>query len=334
MNVPIKKPFLRPIVCIFMTVSKYSTALGQLKGTHLVGDVGLQAGSLPPPSLSIVAQLSNYRTSTFIRGNGDKIDAPDISALVLGAGGNVVTNKKIFGGNYGAGIMLSFASNKIEGNTISSNTKIDFYDNYIQPIELEWGTQKADFSFGYALYLPTGKYQLGGSNNAGLGMLTNEFSAGATLYFDTKKEWNYSALFSYAINSPKKNTGDNDITVGNLLTWEGGLGKTWYLPVKENPLPMIINAGLVYYVQYKTTNDKMKIPSIDSSSFTLKNKDHIFALGAEANIFIPGLKATVDIRWTSEVGASDRTEGNSFFITITPYIKFFKPTVKKASKQY
>jgi hypothetical protein len=230
--------------------------------------------------------------------------------------------------------MLSFASNKIEGNTISSNSKLAFSDTYIQPIELEWGTQKADFSFGYALYLPTGKYQLGGSNNAGLGMLTNEFSAGATLYFDTKKEWNYSALFSYAINSPKKNTGDNDITVGNLLTWEGGLGKTWYLPVKENPLPMIINAGLVYYVQYKTTNDKMKIPSIDSSSFTLKNKDHIFALGAEANIFIPGIKATVDIRWTSEVGASDRTEGNSFFITITPYIKFFKPTVKKASKQY
>jgi hypothetical protein len=60
-----------------------------------------------------------------------------------------------------------------------------------------------------------------------LGILTNEFSAGSTVYFDPKKEWNFSHLFSYGLNSKKKNTKDNDITVGNLLSIEGGLGKTW-----------------------------------------------------------------------------------------------------------
>jgi len=67
---------------------------------------------------------------------------------------------------------------------------------YVQPVQLGWKTKWADFSFGYALYLPTGKYELGADNNSGLGILSNEFSAGSTVYFDPKKEWNFTALFS------------------------------------------------------------------------------------------------------------------------------------------
>jgi hypothetical protein len=183
----------------------------------------------------------------------------------------------------------------------------------------------ADFTFGYALYLPTGKYELGGSDNAGLGILTNEFSAGTTIYFDQEKKWTISTLLSYGINSKKKNTKDNEITVGNELSIEGGIGKTWYKPVSGNPLPMIINVGMVYYMQFKTSEDKMQIPVIDNSTFYLAKKDHIFALGTEANVFIPSIKSSIDLRWLGEVGARNRTEGNSFFITIAPYIKFFEP---------
>jgi hypothetical protein len=297
----------------------------QLKGTHLLGDMGLQSGSQAPPSFTVFVPLYNYHTSRFITAKGDKIDAESINMFLLGAGGGVVTDTKILGGNYGASVLIAFASSKIEGSLVSTNSSLAFTDMYIQPVQLGWKTKQADFSFGYALYLPTGKYEEGGTDNAGLGMWTNEFSGGTTVYFDPKKEWNFSALFSYALNSKKKNTMDNSIKVGNLLSIEGGLGKTWYKPVKENPLPMIINAGVVYYIQFKTTDDKMDIPALGTTPIDLSGKDHIYALGAETNVFIPLIKSSVGLRWLNEFDAKNRTEGNSFFITLAPYIKFFEP---------
>ncbi len=314
------------IKCLTAVLLLVNTSLcAQLKGTHLLGDMGLQSGSQPPPSFTAFVPMYNYHTSTFIKANGDKIDAPDINMFLLGLGGGVVTNTKILGGNYGASVLVAFASSKIEGNLISNKSSLAFTDMYIQPLQLGWKTKMADFTFGYALYIPTGKYELGGDDNSGMGVLTNEFSAGSTLYFDAKKEWNFSALVSYALNSKKKNTKDNNIKVGNLLSVEGGLGKTWYKPVKGNPLPMIINAGMVYYIQIKTTEDKMEIPVINNSTFNLANKDHGYALGAEANIFISTIRSSIGLRWLEELGSKNRTQGNSFFITLAPYVKFFSP---------
>jgi hypothetical protein len=324
-----KCPLLRTIPILAATLLLHATvAYSQLKGTHLLGDMGLQSGTQPPPSFTPAVALYNYHTSNFMNAEGDKISVPNINMFLLGLGGNFVTNAKILGGNYGGSVLIAFASSKIEGNAISSKSSLAFTDTYIQPLQLGWKTKKADFTFGYAIYLPTGKYELGGDDNAGMGIFTNEFSGGTTVYFDPKKEWNFSALLSYGINSKKKNTKDNDITVGNELTIEGGIGKTWYKPVTGNPLPMVINAGLVYYMQFKTTDDKMKIPVISNSTFDLENKDHIYALGAEVNIFIPSIRSSIDLRWLGELGAKNRTQGNAFFITIAPFIKFFEPKKK------
>lgn len=275
--------------------------------------------------------LYDYQTSKLFNADGDKLSIPDINMFLVGFGGNFVTNLKILGGNYGGSVLVAFASSRIEGDIISTKSSLAFTDIYVQPMQLGWHTKKADFTVGYALYLPTGKYELGGNDNSGMGILTNEFSAGSTYYFDTKKEWNISALLSYALNSKKKNTGNNEIKPGSLLAIEGGLGKTWEKTVKDNPLPMIINAGMVYYMQFKTGQDEMTIPQINSSTFELKNKDKIYALGAEANIFIPSIKSSIGIRWLSELGAINRTQGNSFFITLAPCVKFFAP--KSPGKQ-
>ncbi len=314
-----------PLALLTASLLLYISSNAQLKGTHLVGDAGLQAGTQPPPSFTLVVPVYNYHTSKLIKANGDKIDAPSINAFLVGIGGSLVSDLKFLGGNYGATVLFAFMSSRIEGDSINTSSNLGFSDTYIQPIQLGWKTEHADFSAGYALYIPTGKYELGAQDNTGLGMFTNELSAGATVYFDAKKEWNFSALFSYAINDKKKNTGNNKVTVGNLFTWEGGLGKTWYKKAKKGPLPIIINGGIVYYLQFKTTEDKMDIPSISSTPFTLSEKDHAYAVGAEANIFIPGIRGSIGLRWLGELGAKNRTQGNTFLLTIAPYIKFLQP---------
>jgi hypothetical protein len=324
-----KRILLAILIVTAFPISYFCRA--QLRGTHLLGDIGLQSGSEAPPSFTLAVPLYSYHTSTFVKADGDKIKVPNIYTFLPGLGGTVVTNKKILGADYGVSLQFAFASGKIEGDTASEKSSLAFSDMYVQPLQLGWNIKQADFSFGYALYLPTGKYELGGNSNSGLGMLSNEFSAGTTIYFDQKKEWNFSTLLSYAINSAKKNTKDNSITVGNILTLEGGLGKTWYKTVKNNPLPMIINAGLAYYMEFKITDDKMKIPALGSETIDLSKKDHIFGLGPEANVFIPSIKSSVDIRWLGELGARNRVQGNSFFITLAPYIKFLEPKKKDNS---
>ena len=313
------------LLTVMLILCKSNVA--QLKGDHLLGDAGLQSGTQAPPSFTVAIPVYNYHTSTFISANGTKISAPDINSFLTGVGASVVINLKILGAHYGAAVILALASSKIDGGMLSSSSPLAFSDSYIQPLQLGWETKKADFTFGYALYLPTGKYEPGGSENSGLGMLSNEFSGGTTFYFDQKKEWNISTLLSYAISSKKKNTKDNDITVGNVLSVEGGLGKTWYKEIKNQTLPMIINAGLVYYFQYKIIGDKIQVPNFGGYSFDL-TKDHVYALGIEGNIFIPQFKASASIRWLDEFAALNRFRGNTFVLTLAPYIHFITQKTK------
>ena len=113
---------------------------------------------------------------------------------------------------------------------------------------------------------------------------------------------------------------DNTIRAGNVLTIEGGLGKTWYVPKKGTEVPMIINGGLVYYIQAKTTGDNIEIPVINGYTFDLA-KDHVYALGAEFNILFPKTFTSLSIRWFSEFDAENRFQGNTIFITLAQFLK-------------
>ena len=178
-----------------------------MKIDHLPGDAGLQSGTQAPPSIIAFIPFYNFHSTTFKNKDGNRVGDPDMNVFFTGIGASIVTNVKLLNGNWGATILVPFSSNRIEGGLVSSKSSLAFTDIYIQPIQLGWKTKMADFLAGYALYLPTGKYEAGGEDNTGLGMVTNEFSGGTTIYFDKKKEWTFAALFSYALNGAKKNTG-------------------------------------------------------------------------------------------------------------------------------
>lgn len=74
----------------------------------------------------------------------------------------------------------------------------------------------------------------------------------------------------------------------------------------------ILNAGLIYYLQYKVSDDKIPV-----GSFIIEpDKDHVTALGAEVNYFHIGSMTQAGFRWVSELGAVNRFQGNTFFITL------------------
>lgn len=281
----------------------------QLKGGHILGAMGLQSGTQTPANtLSVYVPGYLYDAGSLRNADGDESLAnPDITMFITGVGANYVSDFKILGANYGATILLAFASNTIQGNSLDATNSLAFTDMYVQPIQLGWHNKRADFVFSYQLYLPTGKFTAGASDNAGLGMLMNEFSAGTTVYFNDKKTFHFSALASYEINGKKK---DTDIKTGDILSVEGGLGKTFYTLNAAKTAPSgILNAGIIYYLQYKVSNDKLGV-------IELADKDKIGGVGAEVNYFHIGCKTSAGLRWISEFGAESRFQGNTFFLTL------------------
>jgi hypothetical protein len=55
-------------------------------------------------------------------------------------------------------------------------------------------------------------------------MWSYEVFGGTTVYFDEKRTWNFATLASFETHGKKDGT---DIRVGDLLTLEGGLGKSF-----------------------------------------------------------------------------------------------------------
>jgi hypothetical protein len=296
---------------VFLSISFFSQA--QLKGGHILGAMGLQSGTQTPENtLSVYVPGYFYSASSLRNANGDKsIANPDLNMFITGVGATYVSDFKILGANYGATVLLAFASNRIQGNTLDSKSPFALTDTYIVPVQLGWHNKRADFVFSYQIYLPTGKFDMGASDNSGLGMFMNEFSAGTTLFFNDKKTFHFSALASYEINGKKK---DTDIKTGDILSIEGGLGKTFYMMNTEKTAPKgILNAGLIYYLQYKVTNDQIPVPVFGTIE---TDKDRVGGIGAEINYFHIGCSTSAGFRWIAEVEAINRFQGNTFFLTL------------------
>jgi len=307
-----------PIITLNLLLLRSMDSNAQLKGDHLLGDFGMSAGTQAPPTIIAAFPFYGYDASRLKNNKGDVVTSNlDIHAFLVGIGGSVVTNLKILKANYGASLLIAFMSNRLEGNKIQSSTPLGFSDMYVQPVQLGWHAKQADYTIGYGIYMPTGKYEYGGDENTGMGMWTHEFSAGTTIYFDPKKTFNFSCIVFFETHSKKK---DVNTKVGNIITVEGGLGKTFYKPIKGFPIPIIFNAGPVYYMQFKVSDDKIPI---GNTLFT-GTKDHIYAWGLEANVLHPKIRTSLSIRWLDEFSAKNRFEGNTFLITAGYIIKSLK----------
>jgi hypothetical protein len=297
-------------------------AQAQLKGHYVAGFTGLQNGTMPPPGITIFLPVYFYTTNDIRNDAGNSIGGqPRITASFIGPGVAWVTNVKILGANLGGSAApIAFIKSRIEANSLDVPGSFAFTDIFVQPIQLGWETARADFVAGYGLFMPTGKWNLGGSDNAGLGMWSNLFQAGTTLHLDNEHKWTFSTLAGYEIHSHKK---DTDLKVGDILTLEGGLGRT-FVKIEmagKTPVPSLItNVGIVYYGQFKVTGDQGGA----LTPLLAGNKDRVFGAGVEGNVILPKSKLVFGLRVEPEFGARNRTQGWTFLFTAAYALKSFE----------
>ena len=217
--------------------------------------------------------------------------------------------------------MLPWINGSLEAPALelSETSSTSYTDTLIRPIDLGWHMKKADVTAGFQLYAPTGKYEPGESGNTGKGMWTYEPYLGTTLYFDEKRSVSLATTAFWEFHGKKK---DTDVTVGRILTLEGGFGKSF--------LGGGLVIGAAYYAQWKLTEDELgsfELPGGGTVDAELVNKHRVFAFGPDVTLPVATkskLIALVNLRYFWESGARSKTEGSTFTVMAT----FPIPSVK------
>jgi len=186
------------VVAVALVLGSGRDASAQLKGHYIPGFTGLANGTQPPPSITVGVPVYFYTTDTIRDDDGDPLgEHPRINASFLGASLIAVTNAKILGANYGfQAVPVDFMKSRIEGPSLDVPGSFAFSDLTFTPLWLGWHKPRADFTAGWSFFVPSGKYEAGGSDNGGLGMWSNDFQAGTTLHLDDKHPLNQRGLLS------------------------------------------------------------------------------------------------------------------------------------------
>jgi hypothetical protein len=290
------------------------TGYAQLSGHNTKGDFGLLAGTQAPTGLYVIPMFYDYTADTLRDRNGGQLSPLGGGGSVDAQAGNVgllwVSEKKIFGGTYGFVIWPGVTNNALElpALQVDDKTSTGLADLYIQPITLGWNTDRADFFAGLGIYAPTGEYEAGGDSNRGLGMWSYELLGGTTVYFDEARSWHFAALAAFETHGKKDGT---NVRVGNILTLEGGLGKSF--------MDGAANVGIAYYAQWKVSDDDFGL-GFTPPGGPLLDRHRVYGFGPEVTIPLASkstLYGFLNLRYLWETGARTTLEGNTFLATFS-----------------
>ena len=297
-------------------VAAAGPARAQFLGHNFHGDYGVLSATQPTPGAWLSPMYLRYDGDTLRNRNGDPVMIDperrgeiDVSSYVLGLW--YVTESKLLGGSYSFALFPALTDNTLEAPILELNQRSStgWADLYIQPINLGWNTERADFMAGLGVYAPVGRYDVDADDNLGLGMWSVELFGGATLYFDRAKRWHFATSAFYETHTEKK---DTDITVGDILTLEGGLGRSW--------MEGAVTVGVAYYAQWKMTDDDLGIDFELPGDRKLLGRHRVYGFGPDVTIPIATKKnliAFLNLRYFWESGARTTLEGNTFTFAAT-----------------
>lgn len=308
-------------VFIAALVSIATAASAQFNGHNSLGDFGMLSGTQPDPGLYATAFYYRYDIDS-IRGRSgnaltlDPERSGDITLNAIAPFFWYVSDFKLAGANVGTAAAFPFVNATLEAPVLGveeQRSGAAFGDVWIQPLNLGWHTPRADVMTGFSFYAPTGKYEPLGDDNAGLGMWSFELFAGTTIFFDEAKSWSFATNAYWETHTEKK---DTEIKVGDVLTLEGGFGKSF--------AGGAISVGAAYFAHWKITEDEIGglFGILDPSDIgsNLLEKHRVFGLGPDVTIPIATsstLFALVNVKYLWEFGARSKSEGRTLVLTAT-----------------
>ncbi|MCQ9207114.1 MAG: transporter [Omnitrophica bacterium] len=246
----------------------------------------------------------------------------DIDVYAQTFGLAVVTDKKIFGADYGFLILPSWGharfdatANATAAGTISvggvskpiaANRTVKFEDDttgladlLIQPLWFAWRDKHYDIGLSWGAYLPTGQYDKDDLANIGLGFFTSKLQPSFFYYpFESKAT---AFMFSPTWEWHSKKI-DKDVQPGQNITIEYGLSQ--YLHER-------FEIGISGFHQWQVTDDS------GGAAVNKDTHDRISGVGAQATWWAIKDKCALVVKYVKEYDAVDRLEGELIEFNMT-----------------
>lgn len=300
------------IACCVMLAAP--ALMAQQKGQWMPGQVGLNAGILPDPGISIVNISLGYSASTLSDSNGNAL--PIQGSYDIWAVENLfyyVPSVKLLGGHLAFAVAQpTFANGSITVPQFGiSGGGFGLADTYAQPFTLGWSAKRIAFYTAYAFFAPTGRYTPGATNNIGSGYWGNDFLTGTTVYL-TKNQGTSANLFTdWEFHGARQEVNGARIIPGQTFTTEWGLGQV--LPLKKDQ-SMLAQLGGVGYDQWQVSanggtvpNPIAGLPPIPASVLPYS----VHAAGLQANFIVPKNGFSLSFKYYWEYLAKARPQGTT-----------------------
>lgn len=270
-------------------------------GHYVPGVEGIKAATLPPPGF-YWRMYNLYYTADDLRDDHGR-SAPgkfDVDVFTMVNRALYSTDVEILGGNLLLDLVIPLVytdiSYNIGGHNIFDDERFNLGDILAEPL-LAWHGDRYDIAFGLGMFMPTGEYSDTKAASPGKGFWSVLTTLGGTVYLDVEKSWSASLLGRYEIHTEQK---DTDITPGNDLTLEWGLGKTFN---------QVFTIGAAGYFSWQTTDD--------SGDDAMDTRARTMAAGPEIAFVVPSWQLQVSLRSLWEFENKSASQGNVTTLTLT-----------------
>ena len=277
-----------------------SQAAAQERGQYLPGFRGLNGSAQPPPGFTYANYFFWYPTDTFKNRDGDK--APIDFSLDLLADVNLFAytpKAKVLGGTYTISAAVPILNTPVSLPRIDADIGgVGLGDVYIEPVSLGWTLSKGNARVAYGFVAPTGRFNEGATDNTTSDYWGHQITVGGTINPEKTKLWQIALSSVWEFHHKKRH---EDVRVGNNVTFEYGVGKTFV----KNQGKQLLQLGLVGYSEFQLADDK----GTDVTPLNAGANDRTFAFGPEFGVILPAQKFNFLIRVLPEFASRSRTQG-------------------------
>ncbi|GAB1535291.1 hypothetical protein ADMFC3_09220 [Geovibrio sp. ADMFC3] len=292
----IKKKFI--LIAAFITILTTGAAFDALAVDYPLGSEGIKAASFPGPGFYYVMYNNYYTADTMRDKDGDKVNNGfDVKSYAMAHRFVYVTNKKIFGADYGMNVIIPVVNVNLEidaANIDGDSTGIG--DITLEPLVLAWHKPQQDITISLSMLIPSGEYDEKDAVSIGGDHYNITATAGTTLFFDAERLWSLSLLARYEKHFENRVL---DVTYGDDVLVEWGFGRSIGL----------FDVGVSGYAHWQITED-------EGSDRTSDDLDRVYAAGPEVNLAVPQIKSQLRLKYYKEFGAKDTKEGDALWFTL------------------
>ena len=279
--------------------------VAQQKGQWVPGQVGLNAGLLPDPGVTVANITINYSADTLADPSGNAIPG------VRGTYGfwvpetlvYYVPKTKFLGAKLAFAGVFPAADGSVTAPVFDANAGgMGYADTFVQPFTLGWHFKRADTYVGYAFMAPTGRYSPGADDNVGSGYWGHHIVSGTTFNL-TKKGTTANLFTDWEIHGHKHGT---TMTPGQAFTIEWGLGQD--LPLAKD-FSKVLQLGVIGYDQWEVSADGGTIaPGIPASIIPSYS---VHAIGFQTTFILPKKGLNFFFKYEPEYLATAHTLGRT-----------------------